>query len=252
MHLFLSPHLDDAVYSCGGMIHRLTKNGEKVLILTLMAGDSPDPLPDSPFVRELHTRWSVGHNPIAVRRMEDIAAAQAVGAEVRHHEYPDCIYRTLQSEVLYPSEESIFGTVHTGDKVVQTLAVETVMFKAVYPGIHTIYVPLGVGNHVDHQIVHEWGRNVYEHYPSLGIKYYEEYPYIREPGSVERALDRLPFKLTPELQLLDEANMKAKIKAIACHRSQLSTFWDDEADMQRDVRRVFSHGEGVYGERFWM
>jgi len=57
MHLFLSPHLDDAVYSCGGTIHQLTSQGTPVQILTFMAGDPPTPLPDTPITRDLHRRW---------------------------------------------------------------------------------------------------------------------------------------------------------------------------------------------------
>ncbi len=68
MHLFLSPHPDDAVLSCGGLIHQLTQKGEPVTILTVMAGDPPDPLPDTPLVRELHQRRSSRQNPCTSTR----------------------------------------------------------------------------------------------------------------------------------------------------------------------------------------
>ena len=41
VHLFISPHLDDVVLSCGGYIHRLTTSGEKVVIVTVIAADVP-------------------------------------------------------------------------------------------------------------------------------------------------------------------------------------------------------------------
>ena len=41
VHLFISPHLDDVVLSCGGYIHRLTTSGEKVVIVTVITADVP-------------------------------------------------------------------------------------------------------------------------------------------------------------------------------------------------------------------
>ena len=40
-HLFLSPHYDDAVYSCGGTLASLTTAGENVTVLTVCAGSPP-------------------------------------------------------------------------------------------------------------------------------------------------------------------------------------------------------------------
>ena len=54
-HVYLSPHLDDAVLSCGGMIHRQAQAGERVVVVTVCAGDPP-PGPLSDFARSLHER----------------------------------------------------------------------------------------------------------------------------------------------------------------------------------------------------
>ena len=37
--IYLAPHLDDAVLSCGGQIFERTARGENVLVVTVMAGD---------------------------------------------------------------------------------------------------------------------------------------------------------------------------------------------------------------------
>jgi len=47
-HIYLSSHLDDAVLSCGGTIHRLSAGGEAVQVMTLLAGNptpGSEPLP---------------------------------------------------------------------------------------------------------------------------------------------------------------------------------------------------------------
>ncbi|MHA1303522.1 MAG: PIG-L deacetylase family protein [Candidatus Heimdallarchaeaceae archaeon] len=40
-HIFLSPHLDDAVASCGGLIAKLVEQGNKVIVATFFT-KSPD------------------------------------------------------------------------------------------------------------------------------------------------------------------------------------------------------------------
>ena len=39
--IFLAPHLDDVVLSCGGQIFLETEAGNSVLVVTIMAGDPP-------------------------------------------------------------------------------------------------------------------------------------------------------------------------------------------------------------------
>ncbi|MEZ4728018.1 MAG: PIG-L family deacetylase [Caldilineaceae bacterium] len=42
--IYLSPHLDDVALSCGGQIFGATRTGQRVLIVTITAGDPPPPL----------------------------------------------------------------------------------------------------------------------------------------------------------------------------------------------------------------
>src|SRR4030042_1739567 len=69
-HVYLAPHLDDAVFSCGGLIARQTANDEAVTVVTVCAGDTPvGEL--TPFAVELHRQWGGAGSPIAARRAED-------------------------------------------------------------------------------------------------------------------------------------------------------------------------------------
>ncbi len=252
MHLFLSPHLDDAVLSCGGMIHRLVRQGAPVSIMTVMAGDPPHDLPDTPIVRDLHERWRAGENPVAARRWEDIEASRVLEARIEHRDYRDCVYRTHKGRALYPDEESLFGEVHPDDDLPRALNIEADMFTAVHPNLEAIYVPLGVGHHVDHQIIRDWGLTIHQHAPQLALKFYEEYPYTRERSAVRDAFNTLTgIECTAETQILTGGDIAAKIRAIACHRSQINTFWESLAAMEYDVRETFSIGDGMYAERYW-
>lgn len=253
MHLFLSPHLDDAVLSCGGTIFQLTRQGAAVTILTIMAGDPPDPLPDTPIVRDLHQRWRAGESPVAVRRQEDMDAAKVLNATTNHRQYGDCVYRVHGGVALYPSEESLFGDVHPEDSLPGSLAVEAALFNFVFPNLKAIYAPLGVGHHVDHQIVRDWALMLYQRNPEIDTYFYEEYPYTRDLDAIEAAYAYLPadYEYAPILVELEKQDINAKIQAIACHRSQLSTFWKTKAELINDVRQSFYIGDGNYGERYW-
>ncbi|MEQ8672949.1 MAG: PIG-L family deacetylase [Aggregatilineales bacterium] len=253
MHLFLSPHLDDAVLSCGGTIYQLTEQGASVSILTIMAGDPPDPLPDTPIVRDLHQRWKAGENPVAIRRQEDIAAAKILHASAQHREYGDCVYRVHNGVALYPSEESLFGEVHPDDSLPGSLAIEAALINYVFLNIEAIYAPLGVGHHVDHQIIRDWALEIYRRNPTIEMFFYEEYPYTRDMKAIENAFNFFPaeFNLTSTMAELNKQDVTAKIQAIACHQSQLSTFWKTRAEMIKDVRQSFYIGDGNFGERYW-
>jgi len=171
MVIYLSPHLDDAALSCGGLIWQQTQAGDDVEIWTLCAGDPP-PGPLSPFAGACHDRWKLGETAVKVRREEDRAAAAVLGAKVRHWKIPDCIYRRSaeSGEILYDSEEAIFGSVQPGDEdLVNWITSE--LAKMLPPGA-MIICPMTLGNHVDHQITRAAAERL-----GIGLSYYADYPY---------------------------------------------------------------------------
>src|SRR5258708_36793294 len=121
MHLFLSPHADDAALSCGGQIAQLTRKGETVIIFTLMAGDPPVDFHPTELTDTLHGRWNAadGFVATAARRKEDTTAARMLGAVVKFGPYADAIYRRNphNSSPLYYSEDTIFGEGQPADPV---------------------------------------------------------------------------------------------------------------------------------------
>ncbi|HPJ57664.1 MAG TPA: PIG-L family deacetylase, partial [Kiritimatiellia bacterium] len=106
--IYLSPHLDDAVLSCGGQLAARVRRGERVLVATLAAGDPVRPLP--PLARALHAEWKLDDSCEA-RREEDRRACGRLGAEVFHVVLPDAMYRRhpATGEPLYPDLGAVFG-----------------------------------------------------------------------------------------------------------------------------------------------
>jgi LmbE family N-acetylglucosaminyl deacetylase len=258
IHLFLSPHFDDAPLSCGGTIHHLVQAGKKVVVRTVMGGVTRlDKLPDTPVVRELHTRWERGANPVQARIEEDKKAIAVLGADYeRMSIWMDCIYRTARNgSPLYSSWEAVFADIHPDDPAGQLAPL--VVLPPEEP-LTCMYVPLGVGHHVDHQIVRNWGLMLKRYTPWVALKFYEEYPYTENPEAGGRAmaffkaLDPEPH-MTVETVHLTEADVQAKIASIACYESQISSFWKGLPEMEAATRAALLRaGGGTPGERYWV
>lgn len=253
-HIFVSPHLDDAVLSCGGMIYKLVQSGASVQVITVMAGDLPAGGPRTPYIQEHIDRWQLGPNPAAGRRTEDQRALDRLGAEAVHLPFADLLWRTAaDGTLLYPDQDAMFGTIHPEDPL---NAGKAVLASVIAPGA-TIYAPLGAGGHVDHQIVRDaalsWlGKTAFPPAP-LALFFYEEYPYsAQDTAAVERAQAALNRPVKPVLHRLSPVAIQAKIEAIACHASQVTTFWETAAAMG-DAVRAYARtvGAGDYAERLW-
>lgn len=256
MHLFLAPHFDDAVYSCGGLIHQLTIAKKPVVVRTIMGGrPHPERTPQTPVVEELHTRWGQA-DPVTARAAEDEAAVLSLGATAGHLvNWLDCIYRmTRDGQALYPTGESIFAGINPLDLTAQLLPT---MVLPPEETVEVVYVPLAAGNHVDHLIVRNWGLELAKQYRWLTVKFYEDYPYIATAGELEKALAFFKgadesLHLEPEVIPLKEENVAAKVNAVGLYASQLSSFWSDAAAMNTAVRETLSKtGDGTPAERYW-
>ncbi len=249
-HLFLSPHPDDAALSCGGLIYHLTQRGERVEIYTLMAADMPPDTPQGDFVVEHIERWKLGPNPSPGRRAEDARSAGVLGAELRCGDLVDAIYRVgATGELLYPDLPALFGEVAADDAVRERIE----PLAQSLPADVTLYAPLGAGHHVDHQVVRDIGLAWRRLHPAGMLLFYEEYPYtVRDRGAIEAARARLGLETEAILHPLDAEALEVKIRSIACHVSQIPTFWADVEAMADEVRRTAREvGGGTDAERYW-
>jgi LmbE family N-acetylglucosaminyl deacetylase len=248
--IYLSPHLDDAILSCGGSISSQALSGTEVLVVTVFAG-IPSTAELSPLATELHNRWGNTQSPVVSRRQEDRNAMSILGAEFLHLGFPDAIYRSDGDSFLYQSDQDLFGSLHPSDA---SLVAQVAASLATMQGLRrsAVFVPLAVGNHVDHQLVRD---AVLATDSLLGpALFYEDYPYVERPGGLTRALEALgPEGWMPEVKPLTEGDLRAKVSAINAYRSQISTLFGDEERMTRRVRdyaRTVSPDQ-EYGERFW-
>lgn len=240
--IYLAPHLDDAALSCGGQIINRTRAGQRVLVVTVMAGDPPTDA-ENDYIRSLHARWELERDAAAQRRAEDSAACTILGADYLHWSIPDCIYRLNPADgrPMYVSDEDIFGDVHPAE---QPLVNEIAQLLAALPAHAQCYAPLTVGHHVDHLLVTAAARLAF----GDKLLCYEDYPYAQQAGKLAAVLGEPPAGWQPTVTALADAALNVKIEAILAFRSQFSTFFTDRADLEQQVK---GYAALVGGERVW-
>ena len=252
-HYYLAPHLDDAVLSCGGLIHRQAQMGESVLVVTVFAG-TPRHTGLSAFASLLHNTWDLGPDPVAVRRAEDIRAVSTLGADYLHLDHQDCIYRRAPTggDWFYPARDDILGGIHPGDvHLVEDLLQE---LRGILPprGRATLCAPLGVGRHVDHRIVHRCALLLL--LEGHDVRFFEDYPYSLREGKLDAALREPPGgDWSPCLEALSPEDLTAKIRAINKYDSQLGILFGSRAEAEKSTRAFAASlgAEDEYAERYW-
>lgn len=234
--IYLSPHLDDVVLSCGGLVRDQVQHGERVEIWTICAGDPP-PGSLSAYAASLHERWqSTGQAP-AERRVEDKLACQRLGATPRYFNLPDCIYRRFPENgaSLYNSELELFGEIHPAETgLVSSLAQE---LAQVIPGGASLVSPLSVGGHADHRLVRAAAEGL-----GLRLWYYADYPYVQWLRGIP---DELVNGMKPTVFPVSEAGLAAWVESVAEYVSQISTFWFSWEDMEIEIRGYCQKNGGV-------
>ena len=142
--LALSPHLDDAAFSCGGLLAVLADAGWRVVMATAFTRSVPDP---AGFALACQTDKGLAPEVdyMALRRAEDAAAAAILGvADVRWLDLLEAPHRG------YDSAPALFGPVLDGDGVWQPLAERLRgMLAELQPAL--VLAPQGLGDHVDHR-----------------------------------------------------------------------------------------------------
>jgi LmbE family N-acetylglucosaminyl deacetylase len=285
-HIYLSPHLDDAVLSCGGTMHGQIAAGEEVVVVNVFAG-SPDYPEYSTYARRQHRKWGSRDGSMATRLAEDQAVLDQMGVTVENWGYLECIYRKgRDGRWLYDSHDAIFGDVaeddapwiddfrlsiddldrvgavreppvpnsnewrglnHQSSIINHQSSIRAVAGDA--PNV-TIYAPLAVGHHVDHQLVRAVAIEMAQTNPA--VCFYEDFPYVaRDPDALKKALAEVESEhWTAFLVSID---VEAKIAAIAGYRSQIQALFGELGHMERVVREYAqSLGDSEsYFERYW-
>ena len=186
-HVYFSPHLDDVVLSCAGRIARQTGAGHRVLVVTIFAGAARQAAP--PPARS--QAWDPFRD-VAARRGEDRRALAALGADHCWLDYPDAIQRHRR----YASLAAITRPRARREAPLQArVAASMAQVSRRHPAA-TLYFPLGIGNHVDHQLVSAVGleRRRIESGQPCGMLFYEDTPYVCIPHLLAQRFEQVGIR----------------------------------------------------------
>jgi LmbE family N-acetylglucosaminyl deacetylase len=236
LRVYLSPHLDDAVFSCGGLIARQSSGGDDVQVVTIFAGDPPvGEL--TPFAYELHRRWGGEGSPMGLRRAEDLVACGRLGASVVHLGFAEAIYRrAANGEALHPNAESLFS-LPSPEEEAQIEAIAEALERNVAPEAE-VYLPLGIGSHVDHVLARRAGERA-----GRTSWYYREVPYALRDAPL--VVEPAPSGVSEALVTLAEAEIEMWAIGAGEYHSQVSSFWPDVESLDADLRSYHDRFGGL-------
>ncbi len=179
-NIYISPHLDDVVFSCGSIIHNQIKNGEKVTIVTVFAGIPLMDLKDLTIDVKKFVTDSGFHDLVSMynfRRDEDFNAINTLGdGKITHLnlDFLESIYRTdMKGHLMYKTFNDVFSyKIHRDDMPITKLSKIIAKILKNLDGEHQLYFPIPISGHVDHIIVKKVGNSMQKE--RLNVIYYEE------------------------------------------------------------------------------
>lgn len=177
--LYLSPHLDDVVFSCAGKILQDVANGYNVTIATVFSSGS-----------------EAVSEEYKLRKAEDKRAIEILGAQCMWLEFPDApfrsgFYNSFRRIILERDPNDNLEFVTQLRRAIENLAISL--------GANEIYAPLGVGTHIDHRLVFDAASGLSGH----PITYYEERPYAFARHAVKMRLRSLGAECDHDNSMID-------------------------------------------------
>ena len=199
---------------------------------------------------------------VAMRRVEDERFAYFAEASVVFLDLPDAVFRG------YEGDDQLLGPVREDDDApVSILRREIARLEP-----QLVYLPLAIGNHVDHQLCRDAGVALLAEPQSWvmpgpawpgKVVFYEDFPYAwwRTFQTLDDlptgALDGIPrdVHLTPHYSDISD-QLERKVRGIAMYESQLDRLFGGVNAMARGVREhaqavgTLGHVNGS-AERYW-
>jgi LmbE family N-acetylglucosaminyl deacetylase len=216
--LVISPHLDDAVFSCGQLI----KSRPDTTVVTVLAG----------FPAGAHSGWSgrttglpTAEDANLKRREEDQNAtrtlgAQAIWIDIQAQEYGPAAFPSERLQSIYEAIESAVATTQA----------------------RSIFVPLGV-THPDHIIVSDAALLAMAN-SNLELYAYMDMPYGQaRPGQVRRRVRHIGRTFQVDRLAPFTGDLQTKAEAVNAYASQVEAL---RQGFGKSFSRVFTDPE-----RYW-
>jgi LmbE family N-acetylglucosaminyl deacetylase len=232
--IYISPHLDDAVLSAGGLIYEQTQAETPVEIWTVMSG-IPEETELSMFAQVNHYIWgtTTAEHTLTLRRAEDAEAAHRVGAKAVHFDFLDCIYRRgANGDWLY---NDVFVPPHMDDMGLPRQIAETLSSRL--KSDDKLVCQLGLGSHVDHVLVRQAAEML-----GRPLLYLADIPYLfKHPESLGPYTAGMKENVEP----VTETGLRSWQDAVDSYVSQLSSLLESPENLRESIMRYWAVRRGI-------
>jgi len=239
-YFFISPHLDDAIFSAGDLISKLSKTSP-VTIITVFSEviKGPSTLFAKLFIHK--SGFSSSQKLFSARRHEDNNVCKSLGIQNIHLNYIDVAWRkkarghTMEKFIpelahLYPTRFHILsGCIHKEDnQMMQSIAHELKHLIPRSPDT-VVFCPLGVGNQVDHIIVRDICKKNF-----IRVLYWQDYPYILKYAPNSSFMNRNKLKCRSFMDI------SIKSKFMLGYKSQIRAYFKKKI-IQPSIEKYYSN-----------
>lgn len=250
--LFISPHLDDAILSCGGLIFYLNERKVPVTIMNVFSEGATKPYTLSARVHLYLTNHKSAKDLYRERRKEDKFVLGKLGLKSINLGFIEALYRKrkvgrvrlilgrILPEIIHVYRTYHFGIL-SGDISKEKLLEEKISGKLrTQIGGHKntlIFCPLGLGVHVDHILVRQACSNNFEK-----LIYWYDFPYKDKKAETEN------FTNVHRLEkYLFDKNIKEKKGLISGYQSQIRTLF--KKGIKLNSEKYFVNSKVILNER---
>ncbi len=240
--IIFSPHFDDAVFSCGGMMLNKLREGNSVYVVTVFSG-KPNYNNLSKFSAAIARRgWT------EERARENNEVLGNLKVKINDLGYLDAIFRrndrnknvcTSWSDVFSGSlkkikeEEKLYKDIKKKCSDILTSASSEV------------YFPLSLGSHIDHAIVSQIGREISSVANNFKVFFYEDLPYASTSPVKNKILERY------QVAKSEKIDIRKKLKLVAKYKCSLEVGDDAQTKMDSIRKCAANTGSQEYQEIFW-
>ncbi len=219
--IFLSPHFDDAVFSCGGEIYYRSLRGEKVGVATVFTSNKTDKITD--FGKKIISIMSLTpENYRYIRQTEDQKASHILNFTSLYLHFPEAIFRGVSNfkelfKNTFSSEEE--ELVYTIAREIDSLETEIVV------------APAAIGDHIDHAIVKKAA-----YLSKKFVVLYEDIPYSKLVKTNKQQRLRITIPLSKEA-------ITKKVEASLAYNSQIIPIFKSKRRAKRLITLWSKKGE---------
>ncbi|MFJ4262270.1 PIG-L deacetylase family protein [Paenarthrobacter nicotinovorans] len=232
--LVLSPHLDDAVLSCGALLEAQARERE-IIVVTLFteAQTAPHTRAARSFLRQC-TVADAGEL-FEARKSEDLAVLEAMGVQAIHLSEADALFRRRRKPPMvgssawdrllpelthrYPTYrfDIAMGRIARGDQALIRRLRTAVAGLMAQTQAELLFCPAGVGKHVDHLITRKLGSG----HPD-NVVMYSDFPYDLVAAPDQRHMSKTGF-----VPWTWDAGLDVKAGRISQYATQVDALFPD-------------------------